>query len=65
VATKIVKLPAGAPRSSATADNSVSEVIVFPRTNIRALRRMWGLPEYGLLVAGPNGTLVAAEEATS
>ena len=36
------------------------EVIVFPRTNIRVLRRLWGLPEYGLLVAGPDGRAIGA-----
>jgi hypothetical protein len=37
-----------------------SEVIVFPRTNIRVLRKLWGLPEFGLLVAGPDGRAVGA-----
>jgi hypothetical protein len=37
-----------------------SEVVVFPRTNIRVLRKMWGLPEYGLLVAGPDGRAIGA-----
>jgi hypothetical protein len=36
------------------------EVIVFPRTNIRVLRKLWGLPEFGLLVAGPDGRAVGA-----
>ena len=36
------------------------EIIVFPRTNIRVLRRLWGLPEYGLLVAGPDGRAIGA-----
>lgn len=34
------------------------EIVVFPRTNIRVLRRLWGLPEYGPLVAGPDGRAV-------
>ena len=48
-------------------EHSGSEVIVFPRTNIRELRRLWGLPEYGLLVAGPDGRAVGAlgEEAAA
>jgi hypothetical protein len=44
-------------------DRAVSaqaEVVVFPRTNIRVLRRLWGLPEYGPLVAGPDGRAVGA-----
>ena len=36
------------------------EVIVFPRTNIQVLRRLWGLPEYGLLVSGPDGRAIGA-----
>lgn len=48
--------PAGSERSAAAAP----EVIVFPRTNIRVLRRLWGLPEYGPLIAGPDGRAVGA-----
>jgi hypothetical protein len=40
--------------------NASPEVVVFPRTNIRVLRKLWGLPEYGLLVAGPDGRAVGA-----
>jgi hypothetical protein len=45
-----------------TADNSRSgsEVVVFPRTNIRVLGKMWGPPEYGLRVAGPDGRTIGA-----
>jgi hypothetical protein len=39
-----------------------SEVVIFPRTNIRALRGVWGLPEDGLIVAGPDGRAVGALE---
>jgi hypothetical protein len=41
-------------------DREGSEIIVFPRTNIRVLRRLWGLPEYGLIVAGPDGRAIGA-----
>jgi len=37
-----------------------SEVIVFPRTNIRVLRRLWGLPEDGPIVAGPDSRAIGA-----
>jgi hypothetical protein len=48
-------------RTSSDDRHSVSpEVVVFPRTNIRVLRKLWGLPEYGLLVAGPDGRAVGA-----
>jgi hypothetical protein len=40
--------------------NVSPEVIVFPRTNIRVLRKLWGLPEFGPLVAGPDGRAVGA-----
>ncbi len=46
--------------TASAADGAAREVIVFPRTNIRALRKLWGLPEYGLLVAGPDGRAVGA-----
>ena len=36
------------------------EIIIFPRTNIRVLRRLWGLPEHGLIIAGPDGRAVGA-----
>lgn len=57
----IVAFPAERPAEGKTAGGvPASEVIVFPRTNIRVLRRLWGLPEYGLLVAGPDGRAVGA-----
>jgi hypothetical protein len=37
-----------------------AELIVFPRTNIRVLRRLWSVPEYGLLVAGLDGRIIGA-----
>ena len=48
------------PTGSVRSDAAPTEVIVFPRTNIRVLRRLWGLPEYGPLVAGPDGRAVGA-----
>jgi hypothetical protein len=36
------------------------EIVVFPRTNIRVLRRLWGLPESGQIVAGPDGRAIGA-----
>ena len=36
------------------------EIIMFPGTNIRVLRRQLGLPEYGLIVAGPDGRALGA-----
>ena len=58
----IIAFPSARETSAAPEDrrDSSPEVIVFPRTNIRALRRLWGLPEYGLLVAGPDGRAVGA-----
>lgn len=58
---EIVTFPRkGRPAISKPAEAAGSEVIVFPRTNIRALRRLWGLPEYGALIAGPDGRAVGA-----
>ncbi len=37
-----------------------SEVIIFPRADIRALRRMWGQSDFGSIVAGPDGCTFAA-----
>jgi hypothetical protein len=37
-----------------------SEIVIFPRTNIRVLRKMWGLPEKGLLIAGVDGRAIGA-----
>ena len=59
----IIAFPNAAPAAPArTAAAASPEVIVFPRTNIRVLRRLWGLPEFGLLVAGPDGRAVGALE---
>ncbi len=38
--------------------SACSEVVIFPHTNIRVLRRMWGLPEYGPITAGPDGRAI-------
>jgi hypothetical protein len=50
------------PLRSQTTSGDASEVVVFPRTNIRELRKLWGLPEEGLLIAGPDGRAIGALE---
>lgn len=57
----IVAFPnTGERRTAPAVDGAAREVIVFPRTNIRVLRKLWGLPEYGPLVAGPDGRAIGA-----
>jgi hypothetical protein len=56
---QIVKFPRTARSANAErSERGVPEIVVFPRTNIRVLRKLWGLPEYGPLIAGPDGRAV-------
>ncbi len=48
------------PEHAGTESAPAAEVIVFPRTDICSLRRMWGVPAPGPLLAGREDRAVAA-----